>query len=239
MFFISCANNKTELERLFDEHMNLMGQEKVELFKSAKTDSSCRILDVLSSEINSIYREILNRNDLNKSLESIPLLKDSTNKKIYLTVSLHEYLKGGHLVSSEVEQEFKRVLHCYEDKIIMSNAIENERIARVNFETVFIGDTLSLVFPVDNNHGHPRTYFKGGYPYSNDYSQADDSLSLLVVLTDKFQGEKTGLSPINNSSLYFKVRIVATSNSNVEIRTGSMTGNEFAFCLQFYGRVIR
>ncbi len=239
LFLFSCTNNDQdkELEIVFEKMADKINPEKLNSFKLATFDSTCKTLEMISTEIDLTCKDISKIKKLSAYLDSIPRLMDSTTRKTYLTVAFHEYLNGGDIHGDEFKNKFESALTFQADKTIRAYAYENERIARKNYETVNIGDSLSLVLPVDNNFGHPFTFFKLGYPYSNDYStSADDTLILKGVLIDKFPGENKGLT-LDSTCLSFKVKIIEVSDTSVQI--GNKNGNQFSFCLQLYGRHIK
>ncbi|CAN5281479.1 hypothetical protein BH09BAC5_BH09BAC5_08890 [soil metagenome] len=242
MFILpSCSKHdqKSELENVFEKWTERTDKLKLNSFKSSPIDSTGKNLEIVATIIDSIYKDISQNAKLNMYVDSV-FSCEIYDRRIRLGIAFHTYLNGGDILGPEVLSKSEDIMVYNVCKKIERNEVENEKIAIGNYQSIKIGDSLSLIFPVKNNYGHQCTFFYNGYPYSYDYSQADDSLTLKVILAGKFRG---GImqSSIDSTSLYFKVQIVQLGDTNVRILSSDKkyrVGEQFDFCLQSYGRII-
>jgi len=241
LILLSCKgvqnDEKENLKLIFENLKKNTAESILNNYKMSKVDS-CETIKMMSQKIDSVYQEIINKKKLYHFLDSILLTNSPLIKKMYLNVAFHTYLNGQDFTSQIAMEKLKEALNCDWVKIDKANTIENSRITKENFQSNNVGDTLSLIFPVEDNYGRKSTFFYSGYPYSNDYSTADDSLCLKVLLTSK---SYLKLPDLNFDSTYFifKVRIIELSDTNIEINSERYSiGDEFDFHLNFYGRGI-
>lgn len=239
--FYSCSckeDKECVMEGVFLKMVNSMDKRKLDQFKNSNFDSTCDLFQLISEEMTVVYKDVSKSKQLCECLDTIPLLRDSLNRITYLTVAFHDFLIGDCHIANKEEDQLRKILDLRWNCVLRENGTKNELLASRNFNSVKIGDSIVLILPVKREESAAYTFFKGGYPYSYDYSTADDSLIINVLVIDKFQGERTGLSPVNAKSLNFRVKIIKTSDSGVEVRADDRSGDEFSFCLQLYGRKI-
>ena len=240
-FLLSCGKKSEEpqLENVFENWAKRGDQAKLDLFKSSPVDDSGKALQLIASVIDSIDKEISVSKKLNEQVDSIFTWHRGT-RKAHLGVAFHAYLNGDDIFSPEVMTKSRKIMQYYSYLEVKVDEIENERIARKNYASINVGDSFLLILPVKNKYGHSKIFFTMGYPNSNKYSFADDSLSMRLVLVDKLYGKKTDLS-IDSTCLSFKGQIIELNNPNVEGWDGEKfkIGKQFDFCLQNYGRIIK
>ena len=128
----SCNNNKTELEVVFERLSEKINPEKLELFKLSAVDSS-NTLEMISPEIDSVYKDAKMKK-MNGFLDSFLLASTEDYKKMYLKIAFHEYLKEKNIYSPQVIATLKTAWGRQSIKEVMENRVENEKIAKENFE---------------------------------------------------------------------------------------------------------
>lgn len=245
IFLLIACNGKTKdtpLESAFFKWAERTDPIVLDSFKSCDIDSTGDCLDIFAPIVDSFYFDILNTVELNKYVDSVYTC-NAKDKKIFLGVALHAYLNNQDILSRDFVYRKATAIIDYQYEIQSKlDEKENEQMAREAYEEIHVGDSFPLLLAVENNYGRKSIFFRC-YPYTKDYSIADDSLSLTVVLQDKFYGKLTDGST-DSSCLAFRVKIIETSDTTVfYYSSGSeekyIVGNEFDICLQMYGRYIK
>lgn len=240
LYLISCSrlDKQDEMQPFFESLSKQINSTKLDSFRRTSIDSSCRAIEMISSDVDLVYVKMVKNNILGQYLDSLLATCNEKTQKTYLTIAFHDYLNKSHLSEHDLKIRLDTVLNYKWEREKKLNAVENTRIAKENFQSINVGDSIFLNFPVENKGGRKSTFFYLGYPYSMKYSNADDSLQLKAVVIEKYIGDSKDVAT-EPPCRAFKIKIIDMSDTSIEIMNEKYTrGYIYNFCINDYGRII-
>ena len=234
-FLVGCTSVNPSNE-LFEQLSKNFDESVLIEFKSSNVDSNgfpLRLIEFGGIDTNSELGK-----KITAFLNNGTYVEDSSFSTIYLKVNLHFYLNDRLNDSIEIRQLSEGIYDNYWKLRRERYQLENDRIAKKNYQSIGIGDTVELVLPVSSNFGRRSTFYTKGYPYSINYNFVGDSLWLKGELLSKGFEELTN-GELDSNSLTFLFELIEVGDTSVEFMYRKCRiGEEFELDLQSYGRLI-
>jgi hypothetical protein len=232
-FFFSCEKNSI----LNDFYLNLenkMDKNELLTFKKAPLDSAAHHFDSFYEEYRAaVDEEITNNNEVLSYLKDLKLEENEIPDYIWLVFQFHSWLNKKNYSLEEYEMIYKSY---YQKKI--NQQLEEERKYKKEALNIIlesdaqfaIGDTLTLIFPVEKRLSRKITVHRL-YPYSLEFFEFEDTLKLRGILIEKLK---------DSFDLRYKLNLTEISEENVLIQNSKYeVGDYFDLSLKEYGRPIK
>lgn len=241
VLFISCHKTNT-LEDFFKVFENRI-ENKNELleFKNASKDSVDVLFKLISKPFIQVYRDSTQFEGINKFFNDNGVTPDDRTRGRILIFGFHRFINDEQINLTALTSEVKRIDEYRERLREKERRREEEpylKIVKASNELYSKGDTMNIILPVsfDKDTGMKSTYYSAHYPYTLDYSDADDTLKVTGILLDK-RYENTPFNALDSLHLIFKLKLIELSDTNYHILWRKyQVGDEFDLHLRNYGR---
>jgi|GEM_PF-6870307 len=242
----SCLNHSSPLDDFLDHlEERITNEEALRKYKHAPKDS----LELYFKFFSKDFFEELGTPEHNQSiyqyLNNNGIFPDTTYRTLLLIFAFHEKLNDKFINLEKIKEDILQTEEILNARINREEELyekENLRIIQFNNSKWNVGDTMNFILPVKiQNDGKRTTYFAGSYPYTLDYSLADDTLKVRAILIDKeYNKEVDRISnPQDLFKLVFKLKLLELSNVNTYNFTEKYeVGDEYDLPLKYYGRPI-
>jgi hypothetical protein len=180
--------------------------------------------EILKSKINpsilSFHNESVTKTDNENKIESVCFYYFLNNKKIEPRIII-EKIKSIDLIIEDIRK------HKF---AIEENRKINDFIYEENFKRLSVGDFISICLPLYKEYGVLTAYYSNGFPYSKDYSYANDSIQVCCKIIEKKKSLK-----FNQNT--FIIKIDSVDHVNVKLLGSPLNqGTNVEFLVQYYGR---
>ncbi len=236
-FFCSCSE-QSELERIFEIIEQRFEGKMLDDMKSCSQDSLYLMSHLFRIEYNHQLEELGHEKHWPSFIDTSFAKANYTKMDFILFFAFHKYIHDKPIdleaIRKEVQEsdERNRQRWAAEEKEDMKRL---RSIIATDNKRRNIGDTINLLLKLEDKGQYNSIYFNG-YPYSLDFSHADDTLKMTGILLDKYYDPSADSTDIMN--LIFSLKITELSHDNA--REPGMKplkiGDKFNLSLQRYGR---
>ncbi len=238
----SCQDNTSKVFIVFDQLKKKVNADELITFKELEIDSVGENLKGSFFDLNFFYKDSIQYIVLDKYLDSLNISSMNDIRELYLQFAFRSFLNSEDIDTSVLNTQVRRVIYLRKEnweKLSERYEIENLNIAKTNFKKYNVGDTVRVVLPIKTSFGSRSIYYTQGFPYSQKYDSAEDSLGIEGVLLMK-RYEKLPNTKVDSSSFVFELRIIDLSEMEVEELLGNKlkVGDSFNFYLSKYGRYL-
>lgn len=245
----SCSNTSKPIVPFLEAlKIEINNDKKLIIFKEAPKDTEILyFINHFSEAFDLLYKnDSINYKNINDYMDSQSIINDQNIRAASLIFAFQKKLQNKDIDIKEIAKFTQNYYKEIEEEELVEKDFHNQqtkKIIQANEEKWNIGDTLYIILPINKEEsGYCSTYFNNyGYPYTLDYSLADDTLHLEGILLQKLYEDYaypyTG-TPDSLESI-FKLKITAMSDMGCLILGEKyVLGDEYKLPLQSYGRCI-
>lgn len=242
----SC-NKKSPLIPFYQQLENEIGnQEILDRYRHLTKDSLDIMYQSFKKEYQNVFEISENKNAINTYLDSENINKTENYRWHIILFGFQKYLNNQPIDLEELIWDYGEAIKIAKDRHDAQQKLYDQKyyqIVRRADSRWNPGDTINFILPVNIDTDSSRyTYYNIGYPYSLDYSSADDSISMKGVLLKKFYDDgriDTNESETDSVHLVFKLKIIELSDTITKVDWEKLKiGDEFDLWLKLYGRPI-
>ena len=136
----------------------------------------------------------------------------------------------------EVDEFYHEQWIKHDSEFILYDSI-SRKIMLINRSTIDLGDTIRIVLPVEKKRGQNKIFYYYGYPYSQTYKYANDSVQISGVVLGEHSYESQSNDLLNYILDY---KVIKIDNDSIFTGTGIIkNGDVLELDLMSYGRLIK
>lgn len=229
---VSCQEDDKVLHRVFMRLKQQIQERELYTFKNAPIDSAAFYSGYFYYE----YKEVIDQNvlpddEVMRYLENLQIQNFNFPDYLYLVYNFHGWLNGKKYSIYDCQEIYERVIE-HEQQRIKKTEEEALQIIINNRDRCVVGDTLNLIFPMDNN------YWRAGtkeavlrlYPHSMEIFEFEDTIKLKGILLDKLS---------DSIDLRFKLYVLELNLEEVLLLGDQYkVGDTLNLPVKSYGRLI-